>query len=192
MFVENKRNEKLKRQEELIQNATVSLISNQHNKNNYLYQQFQKSRHLFDSENRIDHVRKRALEKADLKKELPVGASRTSGKTKIINEQRLEILDYYEMNQKLIDKRRESQEENEKLFENIKKLGEMSSQNKKITRGDMNLSTLQRIQTNHQLPINKNTSVNSFSSSFYKTKKLRGLLTNQIPISPIRSIQSNK
>jgi hypothetical protein len=177
----------------LIQSATKSLISNQQNKNNYLYQQFQKSRHLFDSENRVDHRLKRAKEKVELKKNAPFPNTARSGKSKLVNEQRFEILDYYEMNQKVIDSTKESLYENEKLFKNIKKLNEMSAQNKKITRGDFhNLSNLQRIQTNNHSPIKKVPLEMNSASSFYKSKNIKSSVGNLQTLSPIRVSKTNK
>ena len=166
------------------------MISNQYNKKNYLYQQFQKSRHLFDSENRVDHVLKRAQKKIELKNEQPIANTARANKSKIVNEQRLEILDFYEMNQKLIEKRKESQEENEKLFIDMKKLSEMSAQTKKITRGDPNLSTLQRIQTSRHLPIRELSSNLSPPSFFYRTKNTKSSTGNLKDLSPIRTSNS--
>jgi hypothetical protein len=132
MYLEQRKNLKLKKQEELTRSATLSLISKQYNPTENLSKKFEKSKGLFGSELTRDHRLEKAKENyhknLTVKKQDPLrGVNNTfkANKNLLFKEQRLEIIDYYEMNQKIIDSKIHtpiSQEENEKFFKDIKKI----------------------------------------------------------------------
>jgi hypothetical protein len=132
MYLEQQKNQKLKKQEELTRSATLSLISKQYNPTENLSKKFEKSKGLFDTELRRDHKLEKAKENYrknfSAKKEESVrGVNNTfKGKKNLLfKEQRLEIIDYYEMNQKIIDSKIKTpitREENEKYFKDVKRI----------------------------------------------------------------------
>lgn len=128
IFQQTKKNEKVKKQQGMIESASMSLISNRNNKANDLADNFENARGLFDDALRVDYVKERAKKHSE---------NRDSLKSKIINkargEQRIEIVDYYEMNDKLINKNVKSVEDNDSYFRDVKRLNVQLSSSKKDT-----------------------------------------------------------
>jgi hypothetical protein len=127
-FVEDKRKEKIQRQEDLTRTVTLDLISKQNNQKAQLCSKFIESKGLFDTERRKDYVLERAKQNLNRSARLDV-----KKKNYILNDKRLEITDYYAKNQKKIDEKNqidEAKENQEKYFSDLKKINCMLSKSK--------------------------------------------------------------
>ncbi len=130
MYLDQQRSQKLKKQEELTRSATLCLISSQYNETENLVKKFQDTKGLFDSEKRKDYRFEKAKENYKKKMNAQNVVNNTSSGKKgvLLKEQRIEIIDYYEMNQKLIDSKiqtKTTKEDNLQFFKDVKKLNTM-------------------------------------------------------------------
>jgi len=214
MYLEQRKNSRLKKQEDLTRSATLSLISKQYNPTENLSKKFEKSKGLFGTELTRDHMLEKAKENYQknfsAKKQAPALSINNTFKAKknlLFKEQRLEIIDYYEMNQKIIDSKIHTpitQEENEKFFKDIKKINcvivEKERMKKKEER-DKDIALLKssksfverdnskyiRIATPNKLQINnKNSSIVHRSASKIDVSKKLDFSQSNISRSPIR------
>jgi hypothetical protein len=166
LYIQAIKEDKLKQHQKMIDSAALSLISRRSTVHEDLIKNFENSQSTFD--NKIfseDHVRERAKERIEKKKQIE-NTFHGKRKLNILHDKRIEIVDYYEMNDNLIKKNNTITlgEDNEKLFKDLKKiniivLNDIKAQNQENKRLGKEKGTVSRNESNKRA-VNTSKSLN--------------------------------
>ena len=119
----------MQEQQELTNSAALSLISSKKTEKEKLTKKFEDMKGLFSTEFRKDHKLIKAQQKIQNEQNF-----RNKCRTTVIPDQRQEIIEYYEMNQKLIENSKNDvdQKEMDYFFKDVKKINSQIVNNKKM------------------------------------------------------------